>query len=349
MQIFNRVSGLVLAVALAAAASASTAGTVKYKSAGEALNQGVSAYNGGYYEIALPALDYAANEGEFLAQYYLARMYADNSWSNTNHAKAYELYQHIADENTDVDPDDDARAPFVGKALTALAGYVRTGLPENGLKPDIDRAVEYLRHAATFFRDEDAQFELSKLQLKGEGMDPDVPSALNWLATLSKKGHAGAQAFLADLYWRGKFVEQDKVKAFALIRVAVANAPQTERLWIEDIYQNIFCGAGEGIRKQADGLVGSYFDRYGRKPAANERSPGLGPLNAEPVRTCENGEAVPAPIAPSDHTGVTPDAAKKSQASEAPQPRDGAGFARGGTMGGSLRDIGATFVPNQER
>ena len=37
-----------------------------------------------------------------------------------------------------------------------------------------------------------------------------------------------------------------KGAALALIRVAVANAPERDRIWIEDIYQNIFCGASSG-------------------------------------------------------------------------------------------------------
>ena len=41
----------------------------------------------------------------------------------------------------------------------------------------------------------------------------------------------------------------------ALITVSVENAPTHERLWIEDIYQNIFCGTTQGTRKQADGIV----------------------------------------------------------------------------------------------
>ena len=83
---------------------------------------------------------------------------------------------------------------------------------------------------------------------------------------LSQKGHAGAQAFLADLLWRGKYMKTDPVRALALISVAVANAPAYERVWIEDIYQNIYCGAAQGIRKQATGIVADWRTRYGRKP-----------------------------------------------------------------------------------
>src|SRR5512137_2519891 len=92
---------------------------ITFSSAADALKQGMSAYQGGYYEIAIPALEFAASKNEFMAEYYLARIYSDNSGSQTNHAKAYDLFYRIANEYADADPDDDPRAPYVGKSLTA--------------------------------------------------------------------------------------------------------------------------------------------------------------------------------------------------------------------------------------
>ena len=124
-----------LAAMLLAAAPAA-AGDVTFKSAHDALMQGISAYSGGYYEMAIPALKFAAEsdeeKNEVKADFYLARIYADNSGSHTNHAAAYDLFRRIADEYADVDPEDDPNAPYVGKALTALAGYMLRGLPEIG-------------------------------------------------------------------------------------------------------------------------------------------------------------------------------------------------------------------------
>ena len=77
----------------------------------------------------------------------------------------------------------------------------------------------------------------------------------------------------------------------ALISVAVANSPAYERVWIEDIYQNIYCGAAHGIRKQATGIVADWRTRYGRKPDAQDDT-GLSPLNVQATRACGNGEPV---------------------------------------------------------
>ena len=313
---------------LCAIVSSGGAAPSTYRSPQDALDQGIGAFNGGYYEIAVPALKYAADAQLFLAQYYLARIYSDNNGSRTDHAKAYELYLKIAGEHTNVDPDDDQRAPYVAKAMTQIAGYLLNGLSEVGLKPNSKIAVEYLREAAQFFGDEDAQFELAKLYLRSEGIDTDVPYARHWLSVLSQKGHAGAQAFLADLLWRGKYMKSNPVRALALISVAVANAPPYERVWIEDIYQNIYCGTGKGIRKQATGLVADWRTRYGRKPDVEDRS-GLGVLNMRVIRTCGNGEPVPFDIGAPIVESTSVEALPKSRE-----------FLKG-SSGIGLRDVGA--------
>lgn len=296
MRISKRRHGLIAAALVAAAAvagsTASQAAVPQFVSPEEAQRQGVSAYNGGYYEIAIPALEHAAAKDMFLAQYYLARLYADNNSAYTDHAKAYMLFQKIANEYADADPEDETRAPYVARSLTALAGYVRLGLPEIGLRANAALAAEYLNHAALFFNNEDAQFELAKLQLHGDGLAPDVARAKHLLAIIAQKGHAGAQAFLADLYWRGKFMPNDPVRALALISVAVRNAPAQDRVWIEDIYQNIYCGASTDVRSRVTGMVGEWNTRYGRKPEVRDRS-SLSLLDQSPQRTCANGELVP--------------------------------------------------------
>lgn len=283
---------MVFAAALGLAAPAAvSAGEPAFPSVSDALARGISAYKEGAYDEALPALEFAAAGNEFLAHYYLAKIHSDNSGAYTDHAKAYLIYQRIADEHTDADPDDDRRAPFVGKSLTALAGYVRTGLP-GVVEPNLSRAIEYLRYAALFFRDEDAQFELAKIELAGQGGDGGVETAKHWLSVLSQKGHAGAQAFLADLYWRGHHMERDPVRALVLIAIAVANAPVNERVWIEDIYQNVYCSTSAETRAQAEDLAPAWRNRYLRKPAERGERLGAASLDLRPQRTCEDDEPV---------------------------------------------------------
>lgn len=330
---------------LAAPVSAGPADQQRFSSARDALRQGISAYRGGYHEIAIPALEYAASENLFLGTFFLARLYADSNSSHTDHGKAYMLYRKIANEHADVDPDHDARAPYVAKALTALAKFVRSGVPSIGLRANPSRAAEYLHHAAIFFNDEDAQFELSKMQLNGDGVRTDVARGRHWLAILAQNGHAGAQAFLADLYWRGKFMPKDQVRALTLISVAVKNARAGDGVWIEDIYQNIYCGASTGVREQATGMVAEWDSRYGRKPVLPGRS-ALGGLNANALRTCADGRRLPMragqlPLAPRPQIDANTVAEKlRKGVADGKTVRPPVGFMSGSVGGGSMRDVG---------
>src|SRR5215813_9727043 len=186
------ISGVLVAALLAAAGAASAGeGAVRYASAQAAFEQGLGAYKAGYYKIAIPALEEAAAKGaelnKFFAEFYLARIYSDNDSAFTDNARAYVLFQKFADSNADVDPDDGQRAPFVAKALTALAGYLRNGVTEIGLRPDPERAVDYLHHAATFFGDKDAQFELAKVYLGGHATAEDVKRGMHYLSVLTEE------------------------------------------------------------------------------------------------------------------------------------------------------------------
>lgn len=268
---------------------------VSFPNAKVAFDQGVGAYRNGYYEIAIPALEFvvARNDANLrmFAEFYLARIFSDSTTVHTDHAKAYMLYQRIADENADMDPDDLRRAPFVGKALTSVAIYVKDGLPEIALKPDLDRAVEYLRHAATMFNEIDAQFELSKIQIGGD--EQERKQGLHFLQKLARESHPGAQAVFADLLFRGKYVKQDKAQAFAMIQMAIENASPSDRIWIEDIYQNVFCGSASDVRVQSQGYVANWRKTFAR-PRPMVESPTTGPQRraelATPSRACSNGE-----------------------------------------------------------
>ena len=264
---------------------------MRFKNPRLALNQGISAFRSGNYAIAISALDAAAAAQEFPARYYLARIYADNNGPYTDHSRAYDLLRQFVSDYVDVDPADYRKAPTVAGALTRMARYIRDGIPETGLAANVEKAVEYFRHSATFFRDEDAQFELAKLRLTGEGLRRSVPAALDWLSRLSQRGHPGAQAFLADLIWRGKYTRSNPKRALALITLALEGAPSEDRVWIEDIHQNIFCGANKGTRQAVVGMVADWRKKYGRSSSAQDQD-SLPALSTSATRTCENGEPV---------------------------------------------------------
>lgn len=298
-----RLMVLVASVALTATATFAGAATLTFKSPEDALRQGVSAFNGGYYELALPALEAVVPTNPVMGKFYLARIYGDNEGSYTDHGRAFKLFKSLADELQDCDPDDETLAPIAAWSLTEVSRYLRRGIPGAGVAADPYAADRALQRAALTFNNEDAQFELAKVLLRGEGPDlvlggggrdlsSKIENGRHWLSRLSRQGHAGAQAFLADLLWRGKFMRKDQAAALNLIDVAVSHAPPHERVWIEDIYQNIFCNAGEGVRQQATGRVAEWHSRYGRRIETSTDKSGLADLAVSPVRTCANGEVV---------------------------------------------------------
>jgi TPR repeat protein len=325
-------SGVLAAALIAGCFVPAAAGEAKFASPQAAFEQGIDAYRAGSYEAAIAALEEAAAKGQeadrFFAEFYLARIYGNNNSPRTDHAKAYMLYQRLADENADIDPEDNQRGPFVAKALTALAGYVRRGVEEIGLRPDPERAIEYLQHAATFFGDKDAQFELARHYLSGESRPEDVRRAMHYLSVLTQEGHPAAQALLADLLWRGKHVAKDERRALALITMAVENAPAHERMWIEDVYQSIFCASSQGTRTQASGIIAEWRKIFGRPSDSSQRM-GLGRGSQ---RTCSNGE--PVHIAPAV---ATPPKVNEARPGSAPASAEAAA----GAAGFGTRDAGA--------
>ncbi|HRK20039.1 MAG TPA: hypothetical protein PK970_13870, partial [Hyphomicrobiaceae bacterium] len=103
------------------------------------------------------------DDNRLYALFYLARIFADNNGTETDHARAYQLYKTISETYSEpTDPDDPRRGPFVARAITAVGVYVLQGIPDAGIRPDPARAAEIFRYAATFFDEPHAQFELAK-------------------------------------------------------------------------------------------------------------------------------------------------------------------------------------------
>jgi hypothetical protein len=266
---------------------------VTFVSPEAALEQGINAYRGGYVEFAIPALRHAARHGEFLAQYLLAAILSDNAGAHTDHGEAFRLLREIVVKNVNVDPDDDPRAPYISKALFFFGEYLHRGVPELNMAANPAMALRYIEHAAKFFGNRDAQFLLAKMLIAGDGGRKDPALAFHFLSTLVQGGHPGAQAFLADQYWRGTHVPKDEARALALAELAVKGAAPTDHLWIDDIYQNIYCGMNEPRRDEARPLVrrwGQFFTFGAGQRKSDEARAEIGIV---PTRTCADGKLVP--------------------------------------------------------
>jgi uncharacterized protein len=225
-----------------------------------ALDEGMRAFNAGDMPSAIKLLSAAADEHVFLAQYYLARIYSTRGTRYANRAAAYQLYNSIAVENADRDPEFDFRAPFVARSELELARYLQTGIPELSIAADPIAARDHLVRAAQIFGDADAQFELAKLDLA----NADTQRAgLDLLETVAdQRGHAGALAFLSQLWLTGRYVGSVRPSyAFAYASLAIENAPVQDRIWIKQNFQRVFCATTVADREQGAELLPQLRDQ----------------------------------------------------------------------------------------
>jgi hypothetical protein len=332
-------SGVIALLLMVCAGAASAGDDQRDQSAQALLEKGLAAYRHGQFSVAVPALKEAVASGgettSFFAEFYLARIYADSLSNVADPSKAFVLFRKIADENADIDPDDQ-RAPFVAKALIALAGYTRRGLPDINVPANQRRAANYLHHAAIFFNDKEAQFELARLYLSGDGGNDDVRRGLHYLSSLSEQSYPAAQALLAELFWKGRYVNPDERRALALVTMAVENAPPHDRIWIEETYHTIFCAATQGTRQEADGIMARWRRVFAR-PLAEPNRVGLSGGDVLPERQCANGE----PVTIRRAGGAAPAGGPPGSTASVPMPPQAPEVVQGSTMSFGFRAAGA--------
>lgn len=268
---------------------------------------GLMAYRSHDYERGLHALRYAADNGHFLARYYLAGILSDNDSDFTDHHAAFQLYKALAEIDVDPDAQYDWRAVFMPKALLQYARYLSSGLPADELHPeavpaDPDAARDQIIRAAQVYGDPDAQFELAKLELD----DPDTARAgLDLMATLAeRRGHAAALAFIAELWLTGKHgYTPNPALAFAYMTLAVENAPEQDRIWIEQEYSQMYCTIPAVERATAPAYVDEIrqmndeasIARLEAPPAADALGNVLDASGRGLILRCANGEQVAMP------------------------------------------------------
>jgi hypothetical protein len=210
---------------------------------------GFSAYKNGHKDQAVEAYRYAAENGQIGATWKLARMYAQGDGVAQDSYSAYKFFSEIAEQ--DVEPGSPEES-YVSDALVALGGYSMTGIPGTPIKADPVAAQEYYMRAAANYRNPDAQYEMGKMFLNGEGgVKASIKQAGRWLQLAAEKGHAGAQATLGNLLFQsGKLV-----RGLTMMTVALARAAPGDRPWIRGMQEEAFAVAPEADRRTAISLA----------------------------------------------------------------------------------------------
>ncbi|MEP9371661.1 tetratricopeptide repeat protein [Mesorhizobium sp. KR1-2] len=225
-------------------------GAVKPKSSPWAVFQfGFSAYKSGHKDQAVEAYRYAAENGQIGATWKLARMYAEGDGVDRNDFEAFKFFSEIVDQ--DVEPGSPEES-YVSDALVALGSYLKKGIPDSPIRPNKVAAQEYFMRAAANYRNPDAQFEMGKMFLKGEGgVKASMRQAGRWFQLAAEKGHAGAQATLGNLLFQSGKV----VRGLAMMTAALDRAAPVDQPWIRGMQEEAFALAGEADRRTAIALA----------------------------------------------------------------------------------------------
>jgi hypothetical protein len=214
----------------------------------EAFRSGAQALRAGDAQSGLKALEYAAENGHALAQWKLGRMYADGDQVGRDDMRAFEYFRDIVDNH----PDDSLGTPqarFVANAFVALGGYYVSGIPNSQVKPDPSRARDLFAFAASYFGDADAQYQLGRMLLQGQGGPKDVWQAARWLKLSADKGQYQAQALLGTTLFRGQEVPRQVPRGLMYLTLARDAAPQEK--WVVDLHAAAFQQATDDERALA--------------------------------------------------------------------------------------------------
>jgi TPR repeat protein len=222
-----------------------------YRSAREALRAGVREYNAGDKEGAARALEYAAGQGHALALWKLGRMYAEGDGVPHDDLKAFEFFSRIADASTD-EVGDSQNAAVTGSAFTALGLYFLDGIKGTYVRPNPERAYDMFNYAASYYGDPNAQYNLARLYLDGNGVEADPRQAARWFNLAAEKGHHPAQALLGDMLVNGAGgLPQQRVKGLVWLSLARDGVQTRKDEWIVALYDKNWASATPDDRTEA--------------------------------------------------------------------------------------------------
>lgn len=254
MRISNRIR--LAALSLIAGAAFGAAGVAqaadddtKKRSPWAVFQFGFSAYKAGDKNEAVKAYRYAAEQGHAGANWKLGRMYADGDGVGRDDYQAYQFFAQVVRTGAEQGSPDET---YLADSLVALAGYLKTGIPETPVIANPALAQDLYMRAATAYGDARAQFEIGRsfLERAGTTSAGNVRQAARWLGLSAKKGHAGAQALLGSLL----FQSGKSVRGLAMMTAALERSQPADRLWILKLQEEAFAVAPEVDRRTAIAL-----------------------------------------------------------------------------------------------
>jgi TPR repeat protein len=227
----------------------SSASALMPTSLGEAVRSATEALRSGEKAQAVVALEYAAEHGHSYAQWKLGRMFADGDGVTRDDLRAFSYFQKLADSHADDNPAG-PRARFVSNAFVALGQFYLDGIPNSSVAPSPELARRMFGHAASYFGDPEAQFQLASLYLNGNGVARDAKRAVPWLVLASNKGHYKAQANLGRIMFYGEHGIRQRAAGLMWLTVA-CDGPGAKEAWITQLRETAVAQATDDERAMA--------------------------------------------------------------------------------------------------
>ncbi|MCI0601202.1 MAG: sel1 repeat family protein [Beijerinckiaceae bacterium] len=228
-----------------------------------ALRAGLEGFRAGDAASGIEALKYAAESGELLAQWKLAKIYASGDGVPRDDLKAYEYFSQIVTNYDDDNPNRRDLA-IVSSAFVALGFYNLNGIENSKVVADPQRAHQLFQFAATNFGDANAQYNLARMQLEGAGVGKDDRKAVGWLSLAADKGHVQAQALLGQVLFVGRDgVQPQRARGLmwlTLAREAVVDSKG--ETWIIDLYDTAMASANDSDRNAAHAYLLAYLEDH---------------------------------------------------------------------------------------
>jgi uncharacterized protein len=211
---------------------------------------------------AIEALKYAATGGEPLAQWKLAKIYANGDGVPRDDIKAYDYFSQIV---TNYDEDDPNRRnlAIVSSAFVAIGTYNLNGIANTKMRPDPQRALQMFQFAATNFGDANAQYNLARMHFEGTGVKKDSREGIRWLFLAADKGHLQAQALLGQTLFSGREgFQPQRARGLMWLTLAREAAIDSKKdKWIIELYEKAVASANDEDRQDALAYLENHLKR----------------------------------------------------------------------------------------
>ncbi|WP_430512392.1 tetratricopeptide repeat protein [Pannonibacter phragmitetus] len=245
--------------------------TPERMTASEALRLGARKYYSGDKQAAVDSLRYAAENGQPMAAWKLGQMYAAGDGVAEDDYKAFEYYNQVVTLYGDESPTS-SQAPFVSSAFVALGKYYMTGIKNTQVKANPARARQIFTHAASYFGDAEAQYELGQIYRENNDL-----MAVRWFNLAALKGHIGAQALLGETLFNLADSLENRERGLMWMTIARAHAAEEgvgDLGWVVEMQERYFSLASEDIRRSAARRADAWLAKHEpmRVPAAEALS-----------------------------------------------------------------------------